>query len=72
MNHPLATVELVSAVQPLLDYISLAIIYVHDFEVHRERERERERERVRSTYVHSAVNKNFVYPERFVNKGLIY
>ena len=38
LNHPLATVELVSAVQPLLDQISLATIYVHDFEVRRVKE----------------------------------
>jgi len=29
-------------------------------------------ERVRNTYVHSGVNKSFVYPERFVNKRLVY
>jgi len=37
---------------------------VHEFEVLRER--------VRSTYVYSGVKKSLVYPERFVNKGLIY
>ena len=57
LNQPLATAELVSAVQPLLNHISLATVCSRFWST----------VIVRSTYVYLGVNKSLVYPESFVN-----
>jgi len=58
MNHSLATVELVSAVQPQLEYTYSATIG----------SRFGSTGNVIRKYVYSGVNKSLVYPEIFVNK----